>query len=78
MEEQPSILWSYRTTPWDETGMIPFHLIYGGELVILVEIGISFARVSTYNADNAEKHLLEIDLVGEARDRAAAWLRAYK
>jgi transposase InsO family protein len=33
------VLWSYRTTPQSTTGKTPFRLVYGTDVVILVEIG---------------------------------------
>lgn len=41
VKEFSSILWSYRTTPWKETSMTSFHLVYGEKVVALVEIRMS-------------------------------------
>lgn len=60
MEELPNILWSYRTTSLEGTGMIPFHLVYGGEVMVPAEIGMSSAQFSSYNEDNVEKRSLEL------------------
>lgn len=58
--------------------MTPFHLVYGGEAVVLIKIGMESIRISIYDKANAEKCLLELDLVKEAQSRATARLRANK
>lgn len=73
MEEIPSILWSYCTTPREGTGMTPFHLVYGEEAVAPIKI-----RMPSTWANNVEKHSLELDLVEESHDKAIAQLRTYK
>ncbi|XP_038707287.1 uncharacterized protein LOC120002598 [Tripterygium wilfordii] len=40
VEELPSVLWAYRTTPRRSTGESPFVLAYGAEAVIPLEIGL--------------------------------------
>ncbi|KAK4400607.1 hypothetical protein Sango_1166800 [Sesamum angolense] len=54
VEELPGVLWSYWTTPRTATGETLFYLVYGSEVVILVEIGEETARVSQY--DPEENH----------------------
>lgn len=61
-----------------ETHMIPFHLVYGGEIVVPIEIEISSVRFNAYGEDNTKKHSLELDLVEESSDRVVAQLKAYK
>ncbi|XP_075475618.1 uncharacterized protein LOC142507486 [Primulina tabacum] len=39
VEELPSVLWAYRTTPRAPTQETPFNLVYGSEAVLPVEIG---------------------------------------
>lgn len=59
--------------------MIPFHLVYRGEAVDPVKIGMSSGRVNAYNKDNAKKkRSLELDLVEESRDKATVQLKMYK
>ncbi|XP_074573491.1 uncharacterized protein LOC141829917 [Curcuma longa] len=78
VDELPSVLWSYRTTPRESTGMTPFHLVYGGEAVVPIEVGVQSYRRQHYGEDNGDKRLLELDLVSEARDKAATRLTAYR
>ncbi|XP_042414696.1 uncharacterized protein LOC122003691 [Zingiber officinale] len=53
--------------PKEGTGVTPFHLVYGGEAVIPVEVGIESDQLQQYDVDNAERRQLELDLVDEAR-----------
>ncbi|XP_042472457.1 uncharacterized protein LOC122055140 [Zingiber officinale] len=65
VDKLPGVLWALRTTPKEGTGVTSFHLIYGGEAVVPVEIGIESDRVQQYNADNTERRQLDLDLVDE-------------
>ncbi|XP_042400764.1 uncharacterized protein LOC121990755 [Zingiber officinale] len=65
VDELPSVLWALRTTPKEGTGFTPFHLVYGGEAVVLVEVGIESDRVLHYNEENGERRRLELDMVDE-------------
>ncbi|XP_074567100.1 uncharacterized protein LOC141823752 [Curcuma longa] len=80
VEELHSVLWAYRTTPREGTGMTPFHLVYGGEAVIPVEIGLPSPRVQAYtdSEDNAGRRLLELDFISEDRAIAHTRLQAYR
>lgn len=40
MEELPSMLWAYHTTSVVLTNKIPFNLVFGTKVVILVEIDL--------------------------------------
>nr|CAN82984.1 hypothetical protein VITISV_030339 [Vitis vinifera] len=44
VEELPSVLWAYRTTPGRPTGNTPFALAYGMDAVIPTEIGLPTIR----------------------------------
>ncbi|XP_042404732.1 uncharacterized protein LOC121994919 [Zingiber officinale] len=78
VDELPSVLWAIRTTPKEGTGATPFHLVYGGEAVVLVEVGVKSDRIQHYSKDNAEWRFLELDLVDEARAKAVVRLMAYR
>lgn len=58
--------------------MTSFHLLYGGEVVALAEIGMTITWVSVYGEDNAGKRVIELDLVEETMDKAVTRLKAYK
>ncbi|XP_075478900.1 uncharacterized protein LOC142519755 [Primulina tabacum] len=60
VEELPSFLWAYRTTPRASTQETPFNLMYGSEAVLLVEIGQSSARVESYPGDNDKSREMEL------------------
>ncbi|XP_042445895.1 uncharacterized protein LOC122030886 [Zingiber officinale] len=78
VDELPGVLWVIRTTPKEEIGVTPFHLVYGGEAVVPVEVGIEYDRVQRYNGDNVDRRQLELDLIDETRAKAAAQLMAYR
>ncbi|XP_071909636.1 uncharacterized protein [Coffea arabica] len=79
VEEFPSVLWSYRTTPRSATQETPFSLTYGAEAVIPAEILTPNPRLAVYAAEvNDEERLLDLDLVEERRELASARIASYK
>ncbi|XP_074576200.1 uncharacterized protein LOC141832633 [Curcuma longa] len=58
--------------------MTPFHLVYGGEAVVPMEVGVPSDRRRFYDEDNGERRRMELDLITEDRDRAASRLMAYR
>ncbi|XP_075500052.1 uncharacterized protein LOC142538623 [Primulina tabacum] len=78
VEELPSILWAYRTTPRSSTREIPYNLVYGSKAVLSVEIRQSSTRVESYPSNNDQSRAIELDLVEERRDRAAIRMEAYR
>ncbi|XP_075492587.1 uncharacterized protein LOC142530651 [Primulina tabacum] len=78
VEELPSVLWAYRTTPREPTQETPFNLVYGSEAVIPVEIGQISSRVESYPDNNDQSRAMELDLVEEKRDRAFIRMEAYR
>ncbi|XP_042387607.1 uncharacterized protein LOC121979686 [Zingiber officinale] len=77
-DELPGVLWAIHTNPKEEMRVTPFHLVYGGEAVIHVEVGIEADRLQQYSEGNAEWRLLELDLVDEACAKAAVQLTTYR
>ncbi|XP_042410157.1 uncharacterized protein K02A2.6-like [Zingiber officinale] len=78
VDELPGMLWAIRTTPKEGTGVTPFHLVYGGEVVVPVEARVESDRVQQYDASNAEQRQLELDMADEARAKAVVRLMAYR
>lgn len=65
--------------PRESTGMTLFQLVYGGEVVMPVEIRMKFMRVKTYDEEgNMQKRRVKLDLVTETQKEVAARLWAYK
>ncbi|XP_074574648.1 uncharacterized protein LOC141831119 [Curcuma longa] len=58
--------------------MTPFHLVYDREAVVPMEVGVESDRRRCYDADNSNRRIMELDLISEARDRAATRLTAYR
>ncbi|XP_042444109.1 uncharacterized protein LOC122029235 [Zingiber officinale] len=78
VEELSSILWAYRTTPRESTSLTPFHLVYGNEAVVLIEVGVPSVRRILYDDENTERRLAELDLISEIREWTTARLEAYR
>ncbi|XP_042410332.1 uncharacterized protein LOC121999758 [Zingiber officinale] len=78
IDELLNMLWVIRTTPKEGTGVTPFHLVYGGEAIVPVKVGIESDQIQHYSEENAERRLLELDLVDEALARAVVQLIAYR
>ena len=49
VEELPSVLWAYRTTPRRSIEETSFSLTYGAEAVILAEVNLCSAQVEGFN-----------------------------
>ncbi|XP_071912192.1 uncharacterized protein [Coffea arabica] len=79
LEELPTILWAYRTTPRTATQETPFVLTYGVEAVIPAEVGVPSGRVQHFVAqDNDEEMRLNLDLVEHRREEATIRMAKYK
>ncbi|KAL0456345.1 UNVERIFIED_CONTAM: hypothetical protein Slati_0973700 [Sesamum latifolium] len=79
VDELPSVLWAYRTTPKTSTGESPFNLCYGTEAVAPAEVGELSWRVKHYDSKtNAQGIRMNLDLVEEAREKAAVQVAMYK
>ncbi|XP_027158174.1 uncharacterized protein LOC113780841 [Coffea eugenioides] len=79
VEELPSVLWSYRTTPRSSMQETPFSLTYGAEAVIPAEILTPNPRLTAYVAEvNGEERQLDLDLIDEKRDLASTRIVSYK
>ncbi|XP_042465870.1 uncharacterized protein LOC122048363 [Zingiber officinale] len=77
VDELPSVLRGIRMTQKEGTGMTPFHLVYSGEAVVLVEVGVESDRVQHYDDGNTERRMMELNLVDEMRVKAVVRLTAY-
>nr|XP_027088665.1 uncharacterized protein LOC113710014 [Coffea arabica] len=79
LDELPTILWAYRTTPRTATQETPFALTYGAEAVIPAEIGVPSGRVQNFIArDNEDELRLNLDLLEGRREEAAIRMAKYK
>ncbi|KAK4385515.1 Transposon Tf2-12 polyprotein [Sesamum angolense] len=79
VDELPSILWAYRTTPRTTTGETPFSLSYGTDTVAPVEVGELNWRVKHYDLEANEQGLrMNLDFVEEVRERASVRAAMYK
>ena len=79
VEELPSVLWTYRTTPRRSTGETPFALAYGMEAVIPLEIGLPTLKTELVESNTNNAVLArDLDLVEEKRERAAIRMASYR
>uniref|UniRef100_A0A2N9IK88 RNase H type-1 domain-containing protein n=1 Tax=Fagus sylvatica TaxID=28930 RepID=A0A2N9IK88_FAGSY len=79
VEELPTILWTFRTTPRNSTGETPFSLTYGVEAVIPLEVGLHTLRSEEYDQENNELIMAkDLDLAQERRDLAMIRLASYQ
>ncbi|XP_042415350.1 uncharacterized protein LOC122004545 [Zingiber officinale] len=76
--ELPSVLWALRMTPKEMTGVTPFHLVYGGKVVVPMEVGVESNWLHLYDEGNAERRYMELDLVDKTWDKATIRLMAYR
>ena len=79
MEELPSVLRAYRTTPRRSTSATPFSLSYGMEAVIPLEVGMPTMRTELFDPEKNDRALsLELDFADERREAAAVRLTSYQ
>ncbi|GKV34019.1 hypothetical protein SLEP1_g42446 [Rubroshorea leprosula] len=78
-DELNNVLWAYKTTSRTATGETPYHLAFGTEAVILVEIGVPSFRVTHFNEGRNGQLLREnLDLLAEVREEARLRTLTYK
>jgi transposase InsO family protein len=71
MKELPSVVWSLRTTPSRATGLSPFFLVYGAEVVLPTDLEYGSPRTNAYdNRSNQTSREDSLDQLEEARDVA--------
>ncbi|GKV27129.1 hypothetical protein SLEP1_g36334 [Rubroshorea leprosula] len=74
-----NVLWAYRTTSRTATGETPYHLTFGIEVVIPIEIGVPSFRVTHFNEGRNGQLLQEnLDLLDEVREEARLRTLVYK
>ena len=78
MEEQPGVLWAYRTTARKPTGISLFALTYRMEVVIPTEIGLPTIRTAMPKSENVESMVKELDASDELREAATIRIASYQ
>ncbi|XP_042449066.1 uncharacterized protein LOC122033993 [Zingiber officinale] len=78
VDELPSVLWALHTTSKEVTGVTLFHLVYDGEAVVPVEVGVESDRVQHYDKGKPERRLMELNLVDEMLAKTTVQLTAYR
>ncbi|KAI3691317.1 hypothetical protein L2E82_49639 [Cichorium intybus] len=79
VEELPTVLWSYRTTPRTSIKKTPFKLTYGTEAVLPPEIFVGSLRTTEFTEEkNNQDHRLNLDILEEKRELANIRQACYK
>ncbi|GKV48101.1 hypothetical protein SLEP1_g54937 [Rubroshorea leprosula] len=77
--ELNNVLWAYRTTSRTATGETPYHLAFGTEAVIPIEIGVPSFRVTHFDERRNGQLLREnLDLLDDLRKEARLRTLVYK
>ncbi|GKV04476.1 hypothetical protein SLEP1_g16631 [Rubroshorea leprosula] len=78
-EELNNVLWAYRTTSRTATGETPYHLAFGTEAVIPVEIGVPSLQDTHFDEGRNGQLLREnLDLLAKVREEARLRTLVYK
>jgi hypothetical protein len=78
-KELPSVLWALWTNINRETRDNPFHLVYGVDVVLPLEIYLESAHVALFNEeDQAEVKKLDSNLLEEKRNTILANVQKYQ
>ena len=82
LEKLPFALWAYRITFRTFIGATSYSLVYGMEVVLLVEIEMGYLRVTLEQriseAEWTQSHYDQLSLLDERRLRAADHVQAYQ
>lgn len=79
VEELPSVLWSYRTTPRVHMKETPFGLTYDTEAMLPMELTIGSLRTTYFKeADNDKDLRANLDLIKEKCERSNIHQATYK
>jgi len=69
LEEVPIIVWAYHTTPQSTTKETPFSLVYGSDVMILVEIQKNSPRFQSFIVEESnEGRKVNMDLLYEVHE----------
>ena len=77
MDELPGVLWAYRTTAHRPTGISPFKLTYGMEVIVPTEIGMPTLRTDLPEQSNAETMIKDLDKADELSEATTVRIASY-
>ena len=78
MDELLGVLWAYRTTARKPTGISPFVITYGMEVIIPIEIGMPTIRTNVPEQGDVDLVIKDLDIVDELRESAAIRIASYQ
>jgi hypothetical protein len=68
IKELPAVVWGLRTLPSRNTGVSPYFMVYGAEVVLPADIEFRSPRVENYNEDQVtEQRELKVNSAEEWR-----------
>ncbi|XP_068483182.1 uncharacterized protein [Phaseolus vulgaris] len=74
VEILPEVVWSYHTMVQSTTKETPFGLVYGGDVVLPIEIEMISRRVDDYLEKGSKKgRLFQLDTIDELRNKEKIW-----
>ena len=77
--EFPEVLWAYSMTVRTPTGEMPFKMVFGTEVEVPVEVGVSSLKRVCYDKQSNDKGLkLSLDCLPEVRDYATQRMALYQ
>jgi hypothetical protein len=65
IKELPAVVWGLRTQPSRNTGVSPYFMVYGAEVVLPTDIEFRSPRVENYNDQVTEQRELEVNSAKE-------------
>ena len=78
MDELPGVLWAYRTIARRSTGISPFTITYGMEVIIPTEIIMPTIWSDVPEQENVELVLKDLDMVDKLRESTAVRIASYQ
>ena len=77
IDELPGVLWAYRTTARRLTGISPFALTYGMEVIIRTEIGMPTLRTNVLEQLSTKSMIKDLDTTDELRETTVVRIASY-
>ena len=77
VDELPEVLWAYRTTARQPTGISFFALTYRMEAIVSTKIGMPTFRTDLPEQSNVETMIKDLDMADELREAATVRIASY-
>ena len=77
MKELPAVVWGLRTQPSRNTGVSPYFMVYGAEVVLASDVAFGSPRVEHFDQSSAD-HARELEINCTEEKRLACCLQRAK